>query len=44
MKIYVMRHGLTDMNIKGLYNGLINEDINEIGIQNAKDAVKELKK
>lgn len=44
MKIYVMRHGLTDMNIKGFYNGLIDEDINEIGIQNAKDAIKELKK
>ena len=33
MKLYVVRHGLTDFNIQGVYNGLLDEDINKIGIQ-----------
>lgn len=35
MKLYVIRHGLTDSNIKGIYNGTLDEDINEIGISQA---------
>lgn len=36
MRIYAIRHGLTDANIKRIYNGLMDEDINEIGIDQAK--------
>ena len=33
MKLYVIRHGNTDSNRLGIYNGkLLNEDINNIGI------------
>lgn len=35
MKLYAIRHGLTDANVQGIYNGTLNEDINEIGISQA---------
>lgn len=35
MKLYAIRHGLTDANMQGIYNGNLNEDINEIGISQA---------
>lgn len=38
MKIYVIRHGRTDTNEKGLLNGLYDEDINDIGIKQALEA------
>lgn len=39
MKVYVIRHGRTDSNDNGLYNGsLCDEDINETGIKQAKEA------
>ena len=46
MNIYVMRHGKTDINATGRFNGQIDEDINSDGIEGAKNAaqnVKELK-
>lgn len=43
MKIYSIRHGFTDMNKQGLFNGRINEDINEVGIKQAKEASEILK-
>ena len=36
MKVYLVRHGQTDTNISNLYN-FVNEDINETGIQQAKE-------
>lgn len=44
MIIYSIRHGKTDMNQKGLFNGRIDEDINEVGIEQAKMARDILKK
>ena len=44
MKIYTIRHGYTNMNKKYLYNGQIDEDINEEGIKEAKNAVEKIKK
>ena len=38
MKIYVIRHGLTDCNIKKIYNGRYDEDINKDGIKQATEA------
>lgn len=38
MKLYAIRHGLTDLNIQGVYNGLIDEDINDIGIKQAEES------
>lgn len=38
MKLYVIRHGLTDLNTKGIYNGHLDEDINDIGISQAEQA------
>ena len=46
MKLYVMRHGFTKMNKERLYNGLIDEDLIEEGMEDAIKAqqiVKELK-
>ena len=43
MKLYVIRHGLTDLNIKKIYNGTIDEDINETGISQAKETKKIMK-
>lgn len=38
MNIYAMRHGFTRMNKEKLYNGQVDEDINEEGIEQAKAA------
>ncbi|MBR3001956.1 MAG: histidine phosphatase family protein [Clostridia bacterium] len=43
MKIYTIRHGYTNMNKQHLYNGQIDEDINEEGIKGAKEAREQLK-
>ena len=43
MKLYVMRHGATKMNKEKLHNGLIDEDISEEGINQAKEAREKLK-
>lgn len=43
MKIYVMRHGATRMNKYDLYNGLINEDLIEEGIESAKKVSNDVK-
>ena len=44
MKIYTIRHGYTNMNKKYLYNGQIDEDINEEGIKEAENAIEKVKK
>ena len=36
MKLYVIRHGLTNCNVEKKYNGKLDEDINETGILQAK--------
>ena len=38
MKVYVMRHGLTDWNLNNKIQGQKDTELNEIGIQQAKDA------
>ena len=38
MKLYVIRHGLTNCNVEKKYNGKLYEDINETGILQAKKA------
>ena len=38
MKLYVVRHGRTDSNDKNIFNGRYDEDINKIGIEQAKIA------
>ena len=38
MKIYVIRHGLTQLNKEGKYNGTFDEDIVEEGIKQAQEA------
>ncbi len=44
MKLYVIRHGQTDSNILNIYNGnLLDEDINDVGIMQAKKAAKVIK-
>ena len=40
MKLYVIRHGLTDANAQKLYNGLLDEDINKKGIEQAEETRK----
>lgn len=44
MKLYVIRHGRTKCNDENKYNGKLDEDINEIGIEQAKKASKEVAK
>ena len=44
MKLYVIRHGLTQNNVDKIFNGRYDEDINEIGIQQAMEASKKVKK
>ena len=44
MKLYVIRHGFTNCNEERKYNGRYDEDINEIGIKQAKEARKKVKK
>ncbi len=43
MKIYVIRHGRTKLNDEGKYNGNVDEDINETGINQAIEASKKVK-
>ena len=38
MMIYSIRHGKTDMNAQNIFNGRVEEDINEEGISQAKKA------
>lgn len=38
MKLYVIRHGQTNCNKEHKYNCRYDEDINKIGVQQAKDA------
>ena len=38
MKVYVIRHGLTDWNLNGKIQGQKDIELNEIGIKQAKDA------
>lgn len=38
MKLYVMRHGMTKCNEEHKYNGRLDEDINDEGINQAKEA------
>ena len=40
MKIYVMRHGLTDWNLNNKMQGQKDTELNETGIQQTKDARK----
>ena len=42
MKIFVIRHGRTQCNDEGKYNGKLDEDINEIGIRQAIKASKKV--
>lgn len=44
MKLYVIRHGLTDCNKENKYNCRYDEDINEDGIKQAKQASEQIKK
>ena len=39
MKIYLVRHGQCDSNVKNIYN-YVNEDLNETGISQAKELSK----
>ena len=43
MNLFVMRHGYTKMNKEHLYNGQIDEDLIEEGIEGAKEASKIVK-
>ncbi len=43
MKIYVLRHGRTKCNDEEKYNGKLNEDINETGINQALEAREKIK-
>ena len=44
MKLYVIRHGQTDCNLNGRYNCRYDEDINENGIEQAKEAGEKVRK
>ena len=44
MKLYVVRHGRTNCNDEGKYNGKLDEDINEVGIKQAEEARKKVEK
>lgn len=43
MKLYVIRHGQTKCNEENKYNCRLDEDINEVGINQAKEASKKVK-
>lgn len=43
MKLYVIRHGRTKCNDEHKYNGKLDEDINETGIEQAKKTSEEVK-
>lgn len=42
MKVYIVRHGQTNSNLAGVYN-LLEEDLNENGIEQAKELSKKIK-
>ena len=44
MKIYVIRHGQTDVNVENRINSLNDDDLNEIGIIQAKQVGKKMEK
>lgn len=44
MKIYIVRHGQTKCNVENKYNCRLDEDINEMGIEEAKQAREKVKK
>lgn len=44
MKLYVIRHGLTNCNLEKRYNGRYDEDINDDGIKQALGVSKQIKK
>ena len=43
MKLYVTRHGQTDWNVQGKTQGRTDIELNEVGIEQAKQTKKELK-
>ena len=43
MKIYVLRHGQTKLNLEKKFNGKFDEDINEEGIRQAEKAAETVK-
>ena len=43
MKLYVVRHGQTDVNINNLINSLNDDDLNENGINEAKELANKIK-
>lgn len=43
MKLYVIRHGRTNCNDEHKYNGRLDEDINETGVKQAKEAREKVK-
>ena len=42
MKLYVIRHGQTKCNEENKYNCRLDEDINDVGIQQAEEASKQV--
>lgn len=44
MKLYVIRHGETDVNLENKINALNDDDLNETGIQQAKELAKKVQK
>lgn len=44
MKLYVVRHGRTNCNERGIFNGRYDEDINIIGVHQAKILANKIKK
>lgn len=44
MEIYVVRHGQTDWNVKNVFQGHIDTELNEIGIQQAKQTAAQFQK
>ncbi len=44
MEIYVVRHGQTDWNVKNVFQGHIDTELNEIGIQQAKQTATKFQK
>lgn len=43
MELYVVRHGQTDYNVQGLFQGHIDTPLNNIGIEQAKETALKLK-
>lgn len=41
--IYIVRHGETDLNVKGIYGGRIDSELNEVGLEQAKKVAEKLK-